>query len=384
MNILFVLTSLDPYRGGVQRVTWVLSEYFRQKGFDTFFAYDLVDYDRIEADHKIKIDYSLPFEEIYQQLENFVVKNKIDIIINQDRKNAKLLTAYAKIKAKRACKIIHCLHNAPDYFKHVKLTPVQRIKKWGFRLIHSYDHVIKAQQEAYNVADYVVLLSDSFIPDYINLYHIPNRKKVGAISNPLSFHTDISDDFSIEKEHTVLIVARLEERQKNIKAALRIWKEVEATQETDWKLLLAGYGPDEAEILRYATKLQLKRFSFIGRIDKPETLYKKASVFMMTSNYEGFGMTLTEALQYGCIPIAFNTYSAVKDIIQDGNNGYLIAPGDEKTYACKILSLIHDEKLRSALMQNGLNSIAKFQIEAIGQQWLDLFKSLSNEEHIVR
>lgn len=105
---------------------------------------------------------------------------------------------------------------------------------------------------------------------------------------------------------------------------------------------------------------------------------------MMTSNYEGFGMTLTEALQYGCIPIAFNTYSAVKDIIQDSQNGYLIALGDEKTYACKILSLIHDEKLRSALMQNGLNSIAKFQIEAIGQQWLDLFKSLSNEEHIVR
>ena len=105
---------------------------------------------------------------------------------------------------------------------------------------------------------------------------------------------------------------------------------------------------------------------------------------MMTSNYEGFGMTLTEALQYGCIPIAFNTYSAVKDIIQDSLNGYLIAPGDEKAYASQIVSLIRDEKLRSALTQNARNSIAKFQIETIGQQWLHLFKSLSNEERIVR
>lgn len=384
MNILFVLTSLAPYRGGVQRVTWVLSEYFRHEGIDTFYAYELVDYDKIEADHKIKINYSLPFEKIYQQLENFIVKNHIDIIINQDRKYTKLLTTIAKIKEKEACKIIHCIHNAPDYFKHMKTSPIQRIKKWGFRLIHSYDHVIKIQQDAYRVADYVVLLSNSFIPDYINIYHIPNQRKVGAISNPLSFHTDISDDILKEKEHTILIVARLEEKQKNIKAALRIWKKVETTQETDWKLLLAGYGPDETEILRYANKLQLKRFSFVGRIDKPEALYKKASVFMMTSNYEGFGMTLTEALQYGCIPIAFNTYRAVKDIIQDGHNGYLIPPADEKDYARKIISLIQDEKLRSALMQNAKNSAARFQIETIGQQWLHLFKSLSNEKRIVR
>ena len=105
---------------------------------------------------------------------------------------------------------------------------------------------------------------------------------------------------------------------------------------------------------------------------------------MMTSNYEGFGMTLTEALQYGCIPIAFNTYRAVKDIIQDGHNGYLIPPADEKNYARKIMSLIQDEKLRSALMQNAKNSAARFQIETIGQQWLHLFKSLSNEKRIVR
>ena len=39
--------------------------------------------------------------------------------------------------------------------------------------------------------------------------------------------------------------------------------------------------------------------------------YEKSKIFMMTSNFEGFGMTLTEALQNACVPFVFNTFSSL-------------------------------------------------------------------------
>lgn len=378
MNVLFVETSLDPNRGGVQRVTWLLSNFFLKKGIDCFYAYHLVDYKSIDECKKLEFDLSLPYDELYEKISGFVIRNNIDVIINQDRKHPVLLLVYRKLRDLRICKIIHSIHISPDFFKHINYSFLTRIKMFLFRKIKGYDYAIKSQYDAYWMADYVVLLSESFVEDYVSLYRIPDASKVLAISNPLSFSVAINEDSLQKKDKTVLIVARFEERQKNIKGALRIWKLVEETQNSDWNLILAGYGPDEKSILRYAEKLQLKRFRFIGKVDQPQKLYEKSSLFMMTSNYEGFGMTLTEALQNACIPIAFNTYSAVNDIIQDGYNGFLVPANDERTYSKKIIELINNEELRFRMRKNALFSSEKFNIENIGNQWVELLNKMKS------
>lgn len=69
-----------------------------------------------------------------------------------------------------------------------------------------------------------------------------------------------------------------------------------------------------------ACKLNLRNIEFKGT-QPSEPYYAESSVLCMTSTYEGFPMVLIEAQQYGCVPMAFDSFEAVHDIIEDGENG---------------------------------------------------------------
>lgn len=84
-----------------------------------------------------------------------------------------------------------------------------------------------------------------------------------------------------------------------------------------------GIGSDLDSYKQYVRKHQLKQVSFRG-LQVPEEYYRQASIFMMTSKSEGWGLTLTEAQQYGCVPIAFDTYASLHEIITDRFNGFII------------------------------------------------------------
>lgn len=94
--------------------------------------------------------------------------------------------------------------------------------------------------------------------------------------------------------------------------------------------------------------MKLKRITFYG-FQNPDEFYKKSLVSCMTSNFEGFGMVLVEAMQYGCVPFAFDTFTALHDIIDDGVNGFIIPPFDEDKYAETVERFVHlplNSKLR--------------------------------------
>ena len=93
---------------------------------------------------------------------------------------------------------------------------------------------------------------------------------------------------------------------------------------------------------------------------------------------EGFGMTLTEAQQNGVVPMAFGSFGAVYDIIEDGKSGFIIPAFDETQYASKLQLLINDYTLRKTMAHNAVESSKKFHIDNIGQKWQELFDSLKS------
>ena len=227
----------------------------------------------------------------------------------------------------------------------------------------------------YNLCDKFVLLSSSFVDDICKILNITEKQKFVHISDPLSFIRKGKIDFD-KKEKIVLIISRFCEAQKNLCAAMRIWKEVENKGTNGWKLILGGYGQDEKLITNYILKLGLKEIELIGKVDKSLTYYEKASIFMMTSNYEGFGMTLTEAIQNGCVPIAFDTYTALHDIVSNMKDGIIITKGDENNYSNQLYRLMTDDNLRMSLAKEAVVKSEKFSIESIGNKWITLFYSL--------
>ena len=227
--------------------------------------------------------------------------------------------------------------------------------------------VEKKYQMPYEKSDKVVLLSDGFIPQY-NQFVQGEEQHYCAIPNMLSF-------LAIQKENKkkeVLVVSRMDERQKRIKYALRVWRKA---YHPEWTLRIVGYGEDLEYYKKLADQWELKNITFEGLQD-PLPYYQSASIFLMVSAFEGWGLTITEAQQCGCVPIAFDSYSAVHDIIQSGRNGYVVPNNDIDEYARVLQELMNNDTLRAELAANAQKDVLRFSRENIAKQWKTLLEDL--------
>lgn len=104
--------------------------------------------------------------------------------------------------------------------------------------------------------------------------------------------------------------------------------------------------------------------------------YAKSSLIVMTSNYEGFGMVLVEAMACGVPAVAFDCKCGPKDIISHGENGLLVANGDIRGLADAMMSVMGDDELRRRLSGNARKVVSVYSEEAVMQKWIRLFNSL--------
>lgn len=94
----------------------------------------------------------------------------------------------------------------------------------------------------------------------------------------------------------------------------------------------------------------------------------------LTSIYEGWGMVLTEAMQFGCVPIAFDSFPAVRDIIIPNETGILVKPFSKKEYIFKLTHLMEDDNYRNQLSQKGFEYVKKFDTSNILPKWIELIE----------
>ena len=209
-------------------------------------------------------------------------------------------------------------------------------------------------------SDLYVVLSQSYVKDIANLLHLRNTSGICAISNAVEPFCEK------EKKKQVVFVGRMD-WQKRIDRLLRIWKRVSSCL-PDWNLILVGDGPYLDRFKEYARNISLKQYSFVGACPA-QSFIEESSVLCLTSTHEGFGLTLVEAQSCGCVPIAFDSYAAVRDIIDDGISGLLIPPFKEKQYANAIVYLCKNDTLRKELADNCIENSKKFAPEIIEQKW---------------
>ena len=195
------------------------------------------------------------------------------------------------------------------------------------------------------------MLSKSYISDLEKYYGKNVRKKIVYISNPSPFVTQKS-----EKKKQLLYVGRLEHGAKRPDRLLRIWKRL-YKKFPNWEMIVVGDGKERKRLEQQSKSL--KRISFIG-FQAPEPYYRDASILCMTSNFEGFPMVLPEAMSFGTVPFAFDSFSAVHDIIEDGKTGVLVPPFSIKEYANKLAQLMSDEEKRNLMSENCLKDVTRF------------------------
>ena len=87
-------------------------------------------------------------------------------------------------------------------------------------------------------------------------------------------------------------------------------------------------------------------------------------------------MTLVEAQQCGCVPIAFDSFSSVHDIIQSDRNGYIVPNNAIDEYVCVLKELMNNDTLRAEMAANAQKDVQRFSRENIAKQWKTLLENL--------
>lgn len=393
MNILFFTTN-NPQSmiGGIERISSRLTISLSDRGFNIYFIYTHKCENRIDV-LPIKDELFINESELSININDiikFINEKRIDVLVAQNVlcDSRVLLT----IKEQTPCRVLFVLHNMPffekkwvSYREHVLpslywsqtkkgiFQYLQNIKR-KFAYKKSWDKHIEADYcERYDICDKFVLLSYSFKNLLFRGIHSNNKSKIHAIPNMLSYDEFLDCSQFQQKEKVVLIVSRMDEPQKRILKALSIWKRIESIHEYDeWTLEIVGEGPDLERYKEYTLK-NMARVKFFGN-QKPRSYYMRSSIFLMTSAHEGWGITLTEAQQFGCVPIVMNTYTAAKDIISNNENGFLV--DYEWQFVRRLKQLMRDSDMRFRMAKNAIESSHRFEKDRVTDMWIDLFKSL--------
>ena len=108
------------------------------------------------------------------------------------------------------------------------------------------------------------------------------------------------------------------------------------------------------------------------------SLYHSASIYAMSSRFEGLPMVLIEAQSCGLPCISFDCPEGPADIINDGVNGFLITPNDIESFSEKLLLLMKDEKMREDFGNKAFENSLKFSTAEIAKKWFELLGGVSN------
>lgn len=222
----------------------------------------------------------------------------------------------------------------------------------------------------YEQADALVLLSERFRTEFCRVAGMSSAPKLRALSNPLLIDAPIELP---QKRKEVLYVGRLPWQHKRVDRLLKAWHLLEKDF-PDWTLTIVGQ-PETPRYEELSAELNLQHVVFEGP-QVPDAYYARAPIFCMTSSVEGFGMVLIEAQAAGCVPVAFDSYSSVHDIIEDGVNGLLVPPFDIRAYAGALRRLMEDEEARRTMATRAMQDAQHFSSAAIAARCEALFEEL--------
>lgn len=202
-----------------------------------------------------------------------------------------------------------------------------------------------------------------------------NQPNVTVIPNPIGFQSEQS----AELENKKIIAVGSHSYNKGYDLLIRVWKIIQ-NQKPDWELNIYGKIDTDRTFVKIAEKEGLKNIFFKPPIKDIRSAYLDASILVMSSRSEGFGMVLTEAMECGLPCVAFDCPSGPADIISEGEDGFLIEPENTNQMVDRLLQLIEDKTLRKQMGKTAKQNVKRFSADQILKKWDNLFNELLNKD----
>lgn len=298
------------------------------------------------------------------QLNEYWIKSiakraKEPILFIVDRCNELFLPALsAKLAYPEKVKLIACIHGIHTGGGDMFAAPTNN---WYKSAIENMDKV-----------DALVVLTEHQKNDMLARYAHAD-KKVHVI--PHSCNENPINDFANRNRNKIVYVARFSPEKKHVQA-VEIFADIRKSCGTA-ELHLYGFGQTENDIRAKITELNLAESVFIHSYNQDiSKIYSEAGLSILTSDTEGFCMSVLESVSYGCPVVSFNIKYGPEAIIENEVNGLLVHPFDKNEFANKIIDLLNDPLRHERLVQGCKSIFNKYGVDAVAKKWKALLDSI--------
>jgi len=360
MKVLHVINGLPS--GGAEKLIYDYSNHFSSSKCNIevliLSSRNDVYSDRILA-NGIKV-YKLSDGSVYNlllffSLIKFFISHRYDVL------HVHLFPSFYFISILKAIGVIKC-----NLIFHEHNTKNGRIVSRWWRLL---DKIIYKQYK------YIVCISEAVKEALVNAYQLDEKKlivinngiDIKFCSKAIPINRNVIDKSISEDDVLLIMVARFNP-QKDHQTLLQVM----ALLPTKFKLILLGEGETLEKTKKIAMDLGIiHRVFFLGYRSNPYSYIKASDIFILSSVYEGFGLSCAEAMACG-IPVIVSNVPGMTQVV--GKAGLVFETGDKFKLKNEILSITEDPILKEKMVKEGGLQVEQFDIDVMIQKLLRLYK----------
>jgi glycosyltransferase involved in cell wall biosynthesis len=238
------------------------------------------------------------------------------------------------------------------------------------------------QMECSSTPEVVACVSNKIYEQAIS-YKKNNR--IVAILNGARFPQNFvrQEKYTKEEKIRLLFVGRIENRQKAVFLLPMIISELNKNG-CDVFLTIVGSGPDESKLKEFFNESGISsmvNFAGLVKADEVAKYYQNHHILLLPSYFEGLPLTIIEAMGNGCVPVASNLPDSTDICVNNGENGFLIAPGSVQGFVDKINYLADNPAELIKMSENSIKiANEEFSLAKAHQQYLNEIKALFLEK----
>lgn len=366
-NTIFIFCApMIIGKGGMERTAANVANYFCRKGWKVLLGYMAdheTDQPAYEVDSSIlKLPWLRCNAQNFTQYRNSILRNRVDCAINfgASWQSMKLAAIFFGTGVPL---VVHEGSN-PERIITTNWASPRKITRE------------EAIQERNNFLAQASAIRFT-LPDYIT--SLPHELQNKAFAFPNAFHSNAADDIADSKYQSKRIInIGGMKKHKNIEFLLKAYARI-ADKYPDWRIDIFS-GLRHREFVKMINELikSLKiegKVLLRGEVENIYEEYEKSSIHVITSLEEGLSSAVAEAMIHGLPSIGVSTCDGVRQLIADGEDGYLVAPGDERGLANCLSKLMSDSKLRSEYGKKAMEKGKMFNPEIVYQKWESVVQS---------
>ena len=356
------LLSASMRGGGAERVILNLANYFSSKGF-------MVDLLLVSAEGSFLPEISCEIRTINLKAKRtFYAIPELIKYFRQERPavvlsamtHVNIIAIISRVLAGSKSRLLISEHsNLSETIKSAQLKRIKFLHYWVKLFYRSADRIIAVSEGVKNDLIRIANISDELIEVIYN--PIVNRELlIKAEENVV--HPWVSE----KSEPVILSVGRLQKEKDFITLikAFSLLLEVKAA-----KLIILGKGSEYSNLLKLIKSLKLEsHIDLPGFVGNPYAYMSKASLFVLSSRYEGLSNTIIEAMACGCPVVSTDCPSGPSEILENGKYGPLVPVGNIEKLAEAMLYVLNNPPNSEVLRKRSLD----FSVEVNGEKYLKL------------